>query len=663
MSAISAQKYSPSAADAQIQRGDRIVHNIHGLGQVTDCSTESLTVQFAFGPEVVSPRVVRRVVPLTALARMIADTSKVTAWTVRKAHEQGCIQPDAIGRFAGHRVHYYEVARAPALTRELARPDGWAIGTPVSHSKYGAGVISGYGPQLQVGSGAPRTLRLVEFSGSASEVSVATEELRRLIPSHMVARRVGVSRRSFRHLAASRGIFPDYIAAHGRVREFYDEERLPTICSSWNRVGGTHVICPGRLVLGPERRPVRIVRRDARGHMLIKSVESPPVSEWLDASGLQDLVSLRELARRQGFSRYKLSRLLTAVGVEPVHQHGKTLYFDRVTAEQALRTRLSDEQDAVALRALTNRTGVSVPVLARKVRSGCIQTLGHHSAHYVSAGEAQRVEQVVRSFRTPNGVEQLGICRLHPRGRGGHEVAAWDVYALVQAVCRMSCEKQRLIFGQVAWLAEGTGRARLREAFDGYLESIQTCSPERGIREPARCLLSLVEALPSEFSAYAPRLALLRSGELEQYLSLQRRIRDLADRAGCDSRRSLQRFCSRVHSQLDAVLRLNAGVSGSASDDRSSVGSVVTVLNEGKPETGAVVSLERECWNPLTRCWHKTLIVRFEDGDRRLRLDGGLNARQESAAVLLSSSEVCRVLRLLTAPDSNADTSMLRLAS
>ena len=661
MSATSAQLQSPSATSARIQRGDRVLHSIHGLGQVTDCSTDSLTVQFIVGLKTVQQGSVRHVVPVTRLARMMADMSQVTVWTVRKANDKGCIQPDVIGRFAGHRVHYYDVARIPALIRELSQPDQLGVGTLVSHIRHGSGVISGYGPQPHVGPNAPRTLRLVHFQGLPSEVSVGTEELRRLIPSHVVAKRVGASRKSFRNLAGHRGIFPDYIAPHGRGREFYNEDRLPTICSNWNRVEGAPAFCPGRLVLGPERRPVRIVRRDSHGHMLIKSVQSPALSEWSDASAVGDLVSLRELARRQGFSRYKLSRLLTAVGIEPVYQHGKTLYFDRVRAEQALRMRLSEERDAVALSALANRTGVSVPVLAKKVRAGCIRTLGHHSVHYVSAGEAQRVEQVVGSLQSSTSVERFGICHLHPRGRAGHEVAAWDVYALVQALRSMSVERQRITIGQVAWLAEGAGRTRLRDALDGYLESIQTRSDEREIREAGRCLLSLIEALPTEFSAYAPRLALLRSGDIEQYLSLQHRIRNIADRAGCDSTRSLKRFCSRVHSQLDAILRLNSAPSGTVSDERSSAGSVLVAVRDGKPETGWVVSVERECWNPLTRCWHKTLMVRFDDGDRRIRLDGAVQPGQESAAVLLSSSEVSKLMSLLSARDTN--TSVLKLAS
>ena len=196
---------------------------------------------------------------------------------------------------------------------------------------------------------------------------------------------------------------------------------------------------------------------------------------------------------------------------------------------------------------------------------------------------------------------------------------------------------------------------------DGYLESIQTCNEELEIREAASCLLSLIQALPPEFSAYAPRLALLRSGEIQQYLSLQHRIRSLAGRAGCDSRRSLQRFCSAVHSQFNAVLRTSRDC-GFASAGQC-VGSVVVAVRDGKPQTGTVVSVERECWNPLTRCWHKTLMVRFEGGDRRIRLDEGLKLGQESVVLLVSNSEVSKLITFLSAGTTNAGTNVLKLAS
>ena len=659
MSAISAQAVSTPAGDTRIERGHHVLHPLHGLGQVFDSSKGVLTVRFRSGTETVRQEHVSRVIPVTALARMIAAISPVTAWTIRKANDRGYIQPDAVDRFAGHRVHYYDVVRIPAIIRELSRPEPWAIGTLVSHSRYGVGVISGC--EVRVGPGGGRTLRLVQFHGPASEVSVSTADLRRLVPSHAVARQLNVSRRSFRNLAASRGIFPDYIAPIGRGREFYDESRLAVVCSTWNEVERATSTSLRRLVLTAEGQPARIVNQDSRGNLLVKSVHRPEMAEWSERSKLQDLVSLRELARRQGFSRYKLNRLLAAVGIVPVHQHGTTLYFDRIRAEEALRTRLSDERDAVALPALADRTGVSVPVLANKVRAGCIQTLGHHAAHYVSAGEARRVEQVVRELRNRSGVEQLGICRLHPRGRAGYEVAAWDIDALVHALRRLSIERHPVLFGQVAWLAEGAGERRLREALDGYVESIQTCSEGREIREAASCLLSLIQALPPEFSAYAPRLGLLSSGEIQQCLSLQRRIRSLAGRAGCDSRRSLQQFCSVVHSQLNAVLRssLDCGFSSVG----HCVGSVVVAVRDGKPQTGTVVCIERECWNPLMRCWHRTLMVRFEDGDRRIRLDEGLRSGQESAVLLLSNSEVSKLIKLLSAGRTNAGTNVLKIAS
>ena len=40
---------------------------------------------------------------------------------VRKADEQGAIEPDVKGRFAGHAVHYYDEARIPLSDRATLR--------------------------------------------------------------------------------------------------------------------------------------------------------------------------------------------------------------------------------------------------------------------------------------------------------------------------------------------------------------------------------------------------------------------------------------------------------------------------------------------------------------------------------------------------------------
>jgi hypothetical protein len=60
---------------------------------------------------------------------------------VRKADEQGVIEPDVKGRFAGHAVHYYDEARIPLLIEQLSGQDSWTIGTMVIHHEYGPGRV------------------------------------------------------------------------------------------------------------------------------------------------------------------------------------------------------------------------------------------------------------------------------------------------------------------------------------------------------------------------------------------------------------------------------------------------------------------------------------------------------------------------------------------
>jgi hypothetical protein len=155
-------------------------------------------------------------------------------------------------------------------------------------------------------------------------------------------------------------------------------------------------------------------------------MQLPAMLRLAHVNSLRELVSLRELARTEQMSRYKLSRLLTAVGIAPVYQHGKALYFDRGKTHEALQARLHREREAVSLAMLSISTGVSGAVLARKVRRGIIRALGHGTAHLFDAAEAERIEQVVRAVRsTSENLETLGICRIHTRGRAGAEVAGW----------------------------------------------------------------------------------------------------------------------------------------------------------------------------------------------------------------------------------------------
>ena len=121
---------------------------------------------------------------------------------------------------------------------------------------------------------------------------------------------------------------------------------------------------------------------------------SPPTQR-----SVRKLVSLRELARGERMSRYKLNRLLTAAGIRPVHRGGQAIYFDGNEAREAVRDRLDRESSAMSLVTLADRTGVSAAVLARKVRQGCISTTGQAS-HAVDASEAERIGEVVRSLHS-----------------------------------------------------------------------------------------------------------------------------------------------------------------------------------------------------------------------------------------------------------------------
>ena len=142
---------------------------------------------------------------------------------------------------------------------------------------------------------------------------------------------------------------------------------------------------------------------------------------------MRKLVSLRELARGEQMSRYKLNRLLTAAGIRPVYRGGKAIYFDWNEARVAVRDRLEPESSAVSLGELADRTGVSAAVLANKVRQGCISTTGQ-AAHAVDAREAERIGEIVRASTAVAEVsKRWEFVELNSRGRTGEEVAAWDI--------------------------------------------------------------------------------------------------------------------------------------------------------------------------------------------------------------------------------------------
>src|SRR5687768_11488796 len=152
------------------------------------------------GAVAASPALITRTLLAQQLQR---STPNLTCWTLRKAEQQGLIMPDKTGRFAGHAVHYYDPARIPALVRQLLPPDGWTAGTLVIHAAYGPGRILTADP-------ADTNRRVVNVFGNATPVVVPIAELRRLLSSTVMARRIGVNRKSFLKLAAHHGINADY---------------------------------------------------------------------------------------------------------------------------------------------------------------------------------------------------------------------------------------------------------------------------------------------------------------------------------------------------------------------------------------------------------------------------------------------------------------------
>jgi len=410
------------------------------------------------------------------------------------------------------------------------------------------------------------------------------------------------------------------------------------------------------MVLNPDWGVGKITGRDANGQVHVKPVHSVLPAESSDVANLQELISLRELARRLNISRYKLQRLLAAVNVQPLHQHGKTQYFDAAKAQRAVEARLDREGGSVTLRALAARVGVSERLLGHKVREGCIAALGHHSLHLIASEEAERVGQVLTAFQTrTEGIEGLGICRLHKRGRNGREVAAWDLRALVQAAEDLSPDRETILFSQVAWMSEGISRTRLRAAFDAYLGSIQAKADKSLIQQTAKCLLKLTYSLTKDFSQYRVRLLLLAAGSIPDYCAMEQRIHTVATESGCDDKRTHNRFRSRLAQQLTAVVEDGSDLLASAkpeSGDDCIRGAVLMAVSDRKPQVGVVTEIEQQCWNPLRRCWDKTILVRFADGDRRtrIRMRDALQDISPNAApplVLFRNADAVKLAQLL----------------
>ena len=154
--------------------------------------TISISTQVPSGPELITRTLL--------VQRLQQSAPDLTSWTFRKAEQLGLIRPDRTGRFAGHAVHYYDPTRIPELIpqlRAIHRP----AGTLVIHSHFGPGRI------LAVDPGDPNR-RIVSFFANSARVSICAFELRRLVSANVMARHVGVNRKSFAKIAALRGILP-----------------------------------------------------------------------------------------------------------------------------------------------------------------------------------------------------------------------------------------------------------------------------------------------------------------------------------------------------------------------------------------------------------------------------------------------------------------------
>jgi hypothetical protein len=200
---IGFQTRPPACTPLFLRRGDHVLHKQWGCGRVLDAvfaSNSDVTICFEDGQRTVSPNTLRRLLPRTVVAQVVAgSTPHVSAWMVRKADEQGVIEPDFKGRFAGHAVYYYDEARIPMLVEQLSKQDFWSIGSMVIHDEYGAGRVVAW--QLRVSGPTQHGMRLVQFLGHASPVPVSIHHLRRLLPSNMVANCLGISRKTFAKLA------------------------------------------------------------------------------------------------------------------------------------------------------------------------------------------------------------------------------------------------------------------------------------------------------------------------------------------------------------------------------------------------------------------------------------------------------------------------------
>ena len=643
-----------------LRRGDHVLHQQWGHGRVLGAASlnDDVAICFDGGQRTVLPHTLRRLLPRTVVAQLIArSTSKVSAWMVRKADEQGVIEPDLKGRFAGHAVHYYDEARIPLLIEQLSGQDSWTMGTMVIHDQYGPGRVVAW--QARRSGPAQEGMRLVQFSGHSSPFVVAIRQLRRLLPSSAVVSRLGLNRKTFAKLARRKGVFPDHVTSDSRLREFYDEARIGDIRKRWSVCEKTEFFAPGCLVLD-RGQLARVEFRDVRDRLHVRYLESSGPVVPADTASVRKLVSLRELARGERMSRYRLNRLLIAADVRPIHRGGKAIYLDWNEARAAVRDRLDRESSAVSLGELADRTGVSAAVLARKVRRGCIATTGQ-ATHAVDATEAERIGEIVRGLHSRReSLEALGICRLHARGRTGEEVAAWDLQQLIKVAEPLPPVQRKRLFWQVAWLCEGAGRRRFVHALECYVLSWYTnVGDDRNRTRAAQILLSVLDHVPVESAPYRGWVALLASGAPQVYGTTDE-LRRLTRGAGLHSDTSNGQLlaqidrsvadllmCERIH----LILRPNEPPTmrndSLYPEDDFVRGAVIVCIHDHKPDVGLILQVGQKAWNAGVRGWDKTLTVQFGQQERRINPYTRANdakQNQPRVIVLLRAADTMAIL-------------------
>jgi AraC-like DNA-binding protein len=465
-----------------------------------------------------------------------------------------------------------------------------------------------------------------------------------------MAQRIGVSRRSFVKKATQLGIEPDYVAG----RNFYSEGRAREILDRWSQAGCS-MAQAGCFVLDEQNELARVEYVHPNENIGLRTVADGRSTQIRNASSLRRLVSTREVARLEGMSRYKLTRLLAAAGVRPVHRHGKTLYWDLDRSREAVWARIGREDSAMRLRDVARRCGVSQELLARKVRQNCICTTG--SANYaVDESEVLRIERLDRARRTGwQHLREAGICRVQPRGRQGHEVVGWDVARLIQVADKLSLTSQEALFDEVAWACDGAGQQRFDQSLQNELRRWRT-SPDQETRPAAQLLLKVLTHLPKSLIACQSQVALIGAGAHQRYCVNDSSLQLLAIKAGCRTVSAQQDFIGQVDRYIADLLtcedsatfvtdiRRGHECEGVGYVDEEFVrGAVTLAITNKQPQVGIIVGVEHRAWNVLTRVWDATVVVRCRGQELRLNpyaRSGDPNSAHASLHVLLRGSDV-----------------------